>query len=233
MTRPVVGITIGNSREAEIFALRDDYLRAVEKAGALPVVLAPGQPADAADLLDRVDALVLSGGADVDPALYGEDRHERLGPLFPERDAFELALAREAVRRDAPMLAICRGHQVLNVATGGTLLQDIPSQMTGAKNHDPDTERWEFCHDVEILPGTRLFDILGTERIAVNSFHHQAVKDLGRGLALSARGCDGVVEGIEMPDRRFVIGVQWHPESFWDQPRHFQPLFEALVRAAR
>jgi putative glutamine amidotransferase len=238
MARVPIGVTIGNSREAEIFALRDDYVRAVETAGGLPLVLAPGDPADAPALaaayLDRVGALVLSGGADVDPALYGEPRHETVTSVFPERDAFELAIVREALRRDMPVLAICRGHQLLNVAAGGTLIQDIASQVEAAAVHDPDQERWERCHDVAVLPGTRLARILGSERVSVNSFHHQAVKDLGHGLVLSARGCDdGVIEGMEMPDRRFVIGVQWHPESFWDRPAGFQPLFEALVDAAR
>jgi len=238
MARVPVGLTIGNSREAEIFSLRDDYVRAVETAGGLPLVLAPGKVEDAqalaAEYLDRVQALVLSGGADVDPALYGEARHATVKRVFPERDAFELALCREALRRDMPTLAICRGHQLLNVASGGTLFQDIASQVEAAVVHDPDQERWERCHDVVLLPGTRLRNILGQERVAVNSFHHQAVKKLGQGLVLSARGCDdGVIEGMEMPDRRFMIGVQWHPESFWDRPQGFQPLFQALVNAAR
>lgn len=238
MARVPVGLTIGHSRDAEIFSLRDDYVRAVETAGGLPLVLAPGKPEDApalaAEYLDRVQALVLSGGADVDPALYGEARHATVKRVFPERDAFELALCREALRRDMPTLAICRGHQLLNVATGGTLFQDIASQVEAAVVHDPDQERWERCHDVVLLPGTRLRDILGQERVAVNSFHHQAVKELGQGLVLSARGCDdGVIEGMEMPDRKFMIGVQWHPESFWDRPQGFQPLFQALVNAGR
>jgi putative glutamine amidotransferase len=238
MARVPVGLTIGNSKEAEIFALRDDYVRAVETAGGLPLVLAPGTPEDApalaAEYLDHVQALVLSGGADIDPGLYNEARHPTVERVFPERDAFELALCREALRRDMPILAICRGHQLLNVATGGTLIQDIASQVEAAAVHDPDQERWERCHDVALLPGTRLRDILGQERVAVNSFHHQAVKEMGQGLVLSARGCDdGVIEGMEMPDRRFVIGVQWHPESFWDRPQGFQPLFQALVNAAR
>jgi putative glutamine amidotransferase len=238
MARVPIGVTIGNSREAEIFALRDDYVRAVETAGGLPLVLAPGDPKDASALaaayLDRVGALVLSGGADVDPALYGEARHETVTRVFPERDAFELALVKDALERDMPVLAICRGHQLLNVAAGGTLFQDIASQVDAAAVHDPDQERWERCHEVAVVPGTRLARILGSERVAVNSFHHQAVKDLGRGLVLSARGCDDdVIEAMEMPDQRFVIGVQWHPESFWDRPAGFQPLFEALVDAAR
>ena len=235
MTRRLaVGLTIGDSKQPDFFVLRDDYVRAIETAGGLPLVLAPGRPEDAADFLDRVDALVLSGGADVDPSAYGEERHPSVTRVHPERDAFELALAREAVARDLPTLAICRGHQLLNVASGGTLVQDIPSQVPAASDHDPDTERWEVCHDVDVLPGTRLRAILGRDRVSVNSFHHQAVRRLGDGFVLSARGAeDGVIEAMEMPDRRFVIGVQWHPESFWDRPAGFQPLFEALLTAAR
>ena len=235
MKRPAIGITIENPRkEREVFRLRDDYVRSVETGGGLPLIFAPGRPEDAAELLDHVAGLVLTGGADIDPRIYGEAPHPELGPVHPERDAFEVALAREALRRDLPVLAICRGHQVLNVAMGGTLVQDIPSQLPGAGAHDPDVERWQTCHDVEILPRTRLREILGTERVAVNSFHHQAVKTLGRELVLSARSADGVVEGIEMPrDRkRFVVGVQWHPESFWDHPPGLRSLFEALVHAA-
>ena len=235
MKRPAIGVTIENPRqEKEVFRLRDDYVRSVEAAGGLPLVLAPGRPEDAADLLDHVEGLLLTGGADIDPRAYGEAPHPALGPVFPERDGFEIALVREALRRDLPVLAICRGQQVLNVATGGTLIQDIPSQVPGAGAHDPDVERWQTCHDVEILPGTRLREILGTERVAVNSFHHQAVRRLGEDLVLSARGADGVVEGVEMrrDRRRFVVGVQWHPESFWDRSPSFRPLFEALVQAA-
>jgi putative glutamine amidotransferase len=234
VTRPAIGVTIENARqEPEVFRLREDYVRSVETAGGLPLVLAPGRPEDAAEVLGRVDALLLTGGADLDPKHYGEAPHPKLGPTFQERDTFELALVREALRRDLPLLAICRGHQVLNVAMGGTLVQDIPSQLPGAGAHDPDVERWETCHEVEILPGTRLREILGTERVAVNSFHHQSVKGLGGDLVLSARSPDGVVEGIEVPrgTRRFVVGVQWHPESFWDHPPGFGSLFEALVRA--
>jgi putative glutamine amidotransferase len=234
VSRPLVGITIGYSKEPEFFTLRDDYVRAVEKAGGLPVVLAPGRPDDAADLLSRLDGLLLTGGADVDPVLYGEEAHETVTRVIPERDAFEIGLCREALRKDRPLLAICRGHQVLNVATGGTLIQDIPSQVSGAFDHDPDRERWETAHEVRILPRTRLREILGAETIAVNSFHHQAVRDLGQGLVVSAASIvDGVIEGIEAPGRRLAVGVQWHPEAFWDRPRDFQPLFEALVKASR
>jgi putative glutamine amidotransferase len=232
VTRPAIGVTIANdARRAGILMLREDYVRAVEAAGGLPLVLAPGRPEDAAPLLDKIQALVLTGGSDVDPSLYGEERHTEVTQVFRERDEFELALCREALARDLPLLAICRGCQVLNVASGGTLVQDIPFQLSRAVNHDPERERWEVAHDVTVLPDTRLRAILGRERVAVNSFHHQAVKELGRSLAVSARSSeDGVVEAIEAPDRSFTLGVQWHPESFWNRSESFQPLFEALVR---
>lgn len=235
MRRPAVGITIGyDDRRAGMHSLRQEYVRSVEQAGGLPLVLAPGRPGDAPELLERLDGLLLSGGADVDPALYGEPPHPRLGRVIRERDEFELALAREAFRRDVPILAICRGHQVLNVAMGGTLIQDIPSEVAGGGDHDPRRERWERAHDVQILPGTRLHEIFDRDTVSVNSFHHQAVERLGRDLVVSARSAgDRIIEGIEAPGRRFVIGVQWHPEAFWDHEESgFRPLFDAFVAAA-
>jgi len=214
--------------------LREDYVKSVEQAGGLAVLLPPGSAVDAAPLLARLDGLLLSGGADVDPALYGQAPHPGLGRVVRERDEFELALCREALQRDVPILAICRGQQVLNVATGGTLIQDIPSLVSGAVDHDPQAERWDAVHDVELLQGSRLRAILGRERVAVNSFHHQAADALGAGLVASAHSIpDRVVEGVEDPGRRFVLGVQWHPEAFWREPHAFGPLFGALVEAAR
>jgi putative glutamine amidotransferase len=226
---PRIGITMAfDSQRGERFTA---YLRSVEAAGGVPVALMTAPPLEAPPLLDGVQALLLTGGSDVDPALYGEAPHPRLGPVFRDRDDFELALVREALERDLPILGICRGHQVLNVATGGTLLQDIPSDLVGGEVHDSERERWQRSHDVRILPGTRLRELLGEDTVAVNSFHHQAVKDLGRGLRVSAvSGKNGVVEGIEAEASRFVLGVQWHPESFWNQAEDFGALFEGLVR---
>jgi putative glutamine amidotransferase len=229
--RPTIGVTVGyDERRAGLFLLRHDYVRSIEQAGGLPILLAPGRPEDAPEFLDRVQGLVLSGGSDVDPALYGEAPHPKLGKVIRERDDFELALTREAVARDMPLLAICRGHQVLNVAMGGTLIQDIPSEVTGGLEHDPRRERWERAHPVDIYEGTRLRDILKRGTVSVNSFHHQAIGRLGGGLVVSARsGEDRLVEGVELKARRFVLGVQWHPEAFWNREDGFQALFEALV----
>ena len=234
MTRPLIGITVADGDSRGKHALRVDYVRSVEQAGGVPVVLAPLSDDAAPLLVDRLDGIVLSGGGDVDPGRYGMAPHPRLGTVSPRRDAFELALTREALRRDLPLLAICRGQQLLNVAQGGTLLQDIPSELKGASEHDGNGPRSRCSHEVQLLPQTRLRSILGRDTLAVNSFHHQAADRLGDGLEVAARcPVDGVVEGIEMPSRRFVIGVQWHPESFWHRPHCCQALFEAHVEACR
>jgi putative glutamine amidotransferase len=232
--RPVVGVTLGDGDEPGIHAMREDYVRSVEQAGAVPVVLPPVSPGDVPALLDRLDGVLLSGGVDVDPALYGQAPHAKLGRVNRRRDDFELALTREALRRDVPTLAICRGHQVLNVATGGTLVQDVPSLIEGAVKHDGPGPRWRRAHRVEVKAPSRLREILGQDALSVNSIHHQAVDRVGEGLVVSAL-CpeDGVVEGLEMPGRRFVVAVQWHPESFWNRPDSFQPLFDAHAEACR
>jgi putative glutamine amidotransferase len=232
--RPVVGITLGDGDEPGMHAMREDYVRSVEQAGSIPLVLPPVRPQDVGAILDRLDGVVLSGGVDVDPALYGQAPHPKLGRVNRRRDDFELALVAEALRRDVPILAICRGHQVLNVATGGTLVQDIASTIEGAMRHEGKGPRSRHSHRVDLAAGSRLQGILGQGTVPVNSIHHQAVDRLGEGLVASAR-CpeDGIVEGLEMPDRRFVLGVQWHPESFWKGPGSFQVLFDAHASACR
>lgn len=234
MTRPLIGITAADGDSRGLHALRVDYVRSVELAGALPVALFPLEEDAAGPLLARLDALVLSGGGDLDPAVYGAHPHPRLGSVSPRRDAFELRLLREALRRDLPVLAICRGLQLLNVAMGGTLLQDIPSEWKGASDHDSRGPRDRCTHEVHLQPGSRLHAILGREALAVNSFHHQAIDRLGEGLVVCARcPADQVIEGVELPGHRFVLAVQWHPESFWRGARQSSALFSALVEACR
>jgi putative glutamine amidotransferase len=232
--RPVIGITLGDGDEPGMHAMREDYVRSVEQAGGVPVVLPPVRPEDVPAILDRLDGILLSGGVDVDPALYGQAPHAKLGRVNRRRDDFELALTADALRRDVPILAICRGHQVLNVATGGTLVQDIASTIEGAMRHEGKGPRSRHSHQVEVTAGSRLREILGAGSCPVNSLHHQAVDRLGDGLVASAL-CpdDGIVEGLEMPGRRFVVGVQWHPESFWNRPETFQSLFDAHAEACR
>jgi putative glutamine amidotransferase len=240
--RPRIVITAGsNPGTANHAWLRFDYLHAVAKAQGLPSIIAPGftNPLDeassvASEILDNCDGLLLSGGTDVDPKVFGETAHQALGRVDAPRDPFEITLVREAVRRDMPVFGICRGLQVLNVAQGGTLIQDIPSDVEGALTHETGDDRLVIGHEVVIEAGSKLSGLLSTTRMGVNSFHHQAAKTLGQGLVQTAVSPDdGIVEGLEMPGRTFVVAVQWHPENFWRTSAAFDGLFNGFVGAAR
>lgn len=237
--RPRIAITTGNSPAGDHVWLRNDYLEAVLKAHGLPMILAPGfhDPLEGAstlagEILDSCDGLLLSGGDDIDPKHFGERPHPKLGPVDKPRDVFEITLTREAVQRNMPILAICRGVQVLNVAMGGGMIQDIPSEVAGALPHSTSGDRAVIAHDVDVRSGTLLADLLGATKVGVNTFHHQAAGRLGKGLIVSATSSDGVIEGMEIPDRDFVVGVQWHPENFWKTDA-FDRLFAGFVEAAR
>src|SRR5688500_17847726 len=235
--RPLIGVTTSELRPSGAGTLRRQgepphpemalgmtYLQAIERAGAVPVVLPPCV-SDLESLISRLDGVCLSGGPDLDPEAYGaRDRHAELGPTEPSLDAFELALARAAIERGMPLLGTCRRAQALNVACGGTLHQHLP----GHRQSDPGTQT---THEVEIFAGTRLAAVAGAGTLAVNSFHHQAVDRLGSGLLVSARASDGTVEGIEAPGPAFVLGVQWHAETLAERPVQLA-LFQALVGAA-
>ena len=187
-------------------------------------------------MIGTIDGLLLTGGGDVDPILYGEERHESVRDAEPGRDRFEIDLARRAMDADLPMLAICRGSQVLNVAAGGTLVQDIPSAIESDLPHSINIPKDIVAHDVEVAAGSVLERALGRavrggHRCAVNSRHHQSVGTLGAPLVATATAPDGVIEGIESPAARFCVGVQWHPENFW-RTGEFRPLFDAFVAAA-
>jgi putative glutamine amidotransferase len=233
-TPPLIGITAGNDPEhPDFYVLRWDYVRSLELNGGVPVVLAPSGAVLHPALLSRLDGLMLTGGLDMQPSLYGQEPHPSVTRTSAERDEFELKLVREALGAGLPILAICRGQQVLNVALGGTLIQDLPSQVGTAVSHDDKARlRTGIAHRVAIVPGSRLHALLGADTIEVNSFHHQAVATLGRGLVPTAFAPDGVVEGVELPGARFVVGVQWHPEAFWYERQRFGPLFHALVEGA-
>ena len=188
-------------------------------------------------LLSELDGVLLTGGGDVDPVLYGEDRHPTAEDAEPGRDEFEIDLARRAVEADLPLLAICRGAQVLNVASGGTLVQDIPSAVRSDLRHTIQEPKNAVAHDVTVTPGSRLEQALGpavdaAHACRVNSRHHQSVARLGSGLTASATAPDGIIEAIERAGAAFCVGVQWHPENFW-RSGEFAPLFEAFVTAAR
>jgi putative glutamine amidotransferase len=214
-----------------MLALGIAYLDAVQQAGGLPMVLAPLPTRSVEALLDRVDGICLSGGPDLEPAWYGADAHPQLGPTEPEVDVFELSLARAARRRGLPVLAICRGLQVLNVARGGTLVQHLPESVGGQIAHRQTEPASEATHDVRILPSSRLAKVMQDDRPLVNSFHHQAIDRLGDGLRAVAWSEDGVVEGIEAVAGPFILGVQWHAECLTARPEQ-AALFSALVDAA-
>jgi putative glutamine amidotransferase len=210
-----------------------DYSHAVLHSGGAPVIVPAAQ--DAASLsriLDSVQGLILSGGPDVHPKRYGEEPMAGLGEVDEALDAMELMAAGLALERDIPILAICRGIQVLNIALGGTLFQDIPSQVPESLCHSPKTDKAVNTHTVRIEAGSRLRRICGKPAIWVNGKHHQAVKDPAPGLAVTARARDGVIEALEHPAKRYVIGVQWHPEGTWREDPCSKKLFRSFVQAA-
>lgn len=213
------------------YALRQNYAAAVEAAGGLPVML-PHLAACAEAYLDRLDGLVITGGAfDIDPALWGADSRHATVSTKDARTAFELAALTSALRRNLPLLGICGGEQLLAVALGGTLIQHIPDEVANPLVHEQPQPRMEPQHTVMVTPGTVLHRVTGLDRLEVNSTHHQAVKTPGTVLQVNAVASDGVIEGVEDPSRRFCVGVQWHPEY------HVGPgdraLFDALVAACQ
>jgi len=209
----------------------EDYLKSLETVGASVHAVAPGGDIERALL--GSDGVVLAGGPDVDPALYGETMHPSCSLAGDARDEYELAMARRCLRDGVPLLAICRGMQVLNVAAGGSLIQDLPSQVPVALPHAIDDTFTTVAHGLEVIGGTQLARALASGMSTqVNSRHHQAVKVLGRGLAASAHAPDGIVEAIEAPALPFCVGVQWHPENFW-RSGEFLPLFRLFAAACQ
>jgi putative glutamine amidotransferase len=235
MAPPVIGLTLdheppGGWSQFPWYAIRENYCNAVRHAGGLPVLL-PHEPDMAAEYLDRIDGLVVTGGGfDVDPALFGAASRHPSVTTKDRRTAFELAATRGALDRGMPVLGICGGQQLLNVALGGTLIQHIPDEIPDALPHRQPNPRNEAGHKVRIVAGTLLYRLAGVAELAVNSAHHQAVKEAGPGLVVDARAEDGVVEGIEDPRRPFCLGVQWHPE--FELSAADRNIFRALVAAA-
>lgn len=215
---PVVAVTTTVVPAAEPagrsqVALPEDYITALENLGLTTVLITPAHPSRSIQvLIDRCSGLVLTGGEDVEPARYGEAPTPALGPVNPARDAMELAALRHALRRQLPVLGICRGCQVLNVFFGGTLYQDLDTQRPGTGRHCQTESGSIRTHPARVEPGSRLASILGVGELRINSFHHQGVKDLGRGLEATAFADDGLIEAIEATGYPWVIGVQWHPE---------------------
>lgn len=232
--KPLIGVT-ANFSEGQL-QLSPGYFRSVEAAGGIPVIIAPKRMPNAnmSLLLDRIDGLLLSGGADINPILVGEDPVPALHGINTERDLFELTLTRLAYNRQIPMLGICRGIQVLAAALGGTIMQDIATSLphTQLIKHSQDADRATATHFVEAVEGSRIADLLG-KRFAVNSFHHQAVGQCGPRFRITAQSADGVIEAIESTEMKSIIGVQWHPECFIAEgDTCMMPLFQQFVNDA-
>jgi len=226
--KPVIGVT-GNFDDLEgNYLLKEYYVLSLYNAGGVPVILPPVDDDSLIEgYVDVCQGFVFSGGGDIDPYYWGELPQQRLGQINPLRDRFELTLARKIIERRLPVLGICRGCQVLNVAAGGSLFQHILSSMS---HHQKAPRSYPF-HEVIINEGSRLGKIVGSRKIRVNSFHHQAVKETGEGIYISARAIDGIIEAIESVAPFFFLGVQWHPECMSDISS--LNLFKALVNAAR
>lgn len=240
---PLIGLTTSEVRTARTlkpiphgeptpheFALAVSYVRAIELAGGLPVIVPPMGDVSLETILERVDGLCLPGGPDLDPSTYREEPHPKIGPFDPVVDRFELRLIRCADEMELPILAICRGAQALNVARGGSLIQHLPDLDTDLR-HRQNTRGTETSHPVSVVGDTLLAEVVGADTLEVNSFHHQGIARLGRDLRAAAFAPDETVEALEADDRTFCLGVQWHAETLVHHERH-AALFAALIAAS-
>jgi putative glutamine amidotransferase len=242
-SRPIIASTvyrksIPQARPIDVYGLMPSYTEAVSKAGGIPLLIPLGlSKEDLLTLLDRVDGILLPGGADIDPGQYSENgqRHVKVYGIDQERDRTELFMAQAAVTRRKPFLAICRGIQVLNVTLGGTLWQDIPSQIAGSFDHDAsgDQPRNHLAHTVEIEPDSLLARLTGKTHSWVNSYHHQSLRDMAPELVVTATAEDGVIEAAEIPGHPFGVSVQWHPENLVHDDPAMLAIFQGLVEAAK
>ena len=235
---PLIGLStyrkVSKDTHAPLFGLMRSYVHAVSAAGGIPVLIPLGLDEDAlAAALARVDGLILPGGGDIDPRAYGGGKHKNLRGIDQDRDRVEITLARQAVKTNKPLLAICRGHQVLNVALGGTMWEDLASQRAGSIRHDYNGtgERTDRPHSVQVRDGSVLRRILGAPEIAVNSLHHQGLRDIAPELSITATSADGLVEGVEIEGHPFAVGVQWHPENLVEIDPAMHNLFTSFVAA--
>ena len=232
-SRPLIGLVCQHNQEnPERYFIGRAYVQAVLNAGGTPLVI-PYQPKEhILSILDQLNGLILTGGVDVDPNRYGENPLVKCGEINPERDELDLLTTGFALERDLPILAICRGIQVLNVALGGTLVQDIPSQISDPIKHWQTAPNWYATHDIAVQPASLLGKILGTAPTRVNSYHHQSLAKVGNGLRIVATAPDGVIEAVESTEHRFVLGLQWHPEMMEEHYTSAKEIFRHFVQAA-
>lgn len=233
--KPVIGITTFQNIEVEkSFTLgSNNFLKAIEEAGGVPLFLPVSEDMeDINSYLDVIDGIIFAGGEGVSPMKFNEDPSKAISNINPLRDNFELALFEEAYNRDMPILGVCRGTQLINVALDGNLYQDIFSQVPNCNGHMPsEMQVYDLFHVIDIEENSKLFDIFNTKELEVNSFHHQGIKNLGKDLKVTATSRDGVVEGIESLSKKFLIGVQWHPEDLVLKHKEFLKLFKALINS--
>lgn len=209
---PVIGIS--SNLNGEVLSVSTANIHAVTRFNGLPIVLPNLQEAGVEEVANMIDGLFLTGGGDIDPTLFGEEPHPRLGSIVPERDAFEIQLVQKMLQKNKPILGICRGAQILSIAAGGDMYQDIFAQSTGELlQHDQQAPNWHASHFVHVTKGTILSSITGVEKFKVNSFHHQAVRNIPSGFLVSGVASDGIIEAFESENHSFVMGIQWHPES--------------------
>lgn len=231
----VAGHLEKHAQSSPIYGQKAAYIEAIIRAAGLPLIASPSLPKDDLEqLVGLGDGFLLCGGGDVEPSRYGGEDCARLSGVDLPRDQFEIDLIQALLQADKPLLAICRGVQVLNVALGGTLICDIASQLPQASKHDyyPNYARDLVAHAVSIQPKSLLAEAIGVTKVGTNSIHHQALDKIGEGLIVSARADDKLIEGVEMPSKRFVLGVQWHPECMPESPQ-MQQLFAAFIHACR
>ncbi|MCS3765622.1 MULTISPECIES: gamma-glutamyl-gamma-aminobutyrate hydrolase family protein [Bradyrhizobium] len=232
LSRSVIGIVSNFDVEKNGYFSPAHYVRAIEKAGALPIILPYVKADDVEAVLDQISGLVLTGGGDFPTELYGASPHPTVRRFIPERDNFEFALTRSALDRTMPILGICRGMQILNVVAGGTIYPHTLDELTNVIDHRDGTPLDQTVHEVRLEQGTQLWRLCGEQSSSfrVNSLHHQAIKQLASEFVVCARADDGVVEAIEAPRRPFVIGIQWHPEFMYDSEPACRRLIDDFVK---
>jgi putative glutamine amidotransferase len=233
--KPIIGITsayVKHNENMEGVYVHHDYHKTVAANGGTPIILPFINSEAALEMLTLCDGIILSGGEDVDPKFFNQDPHMNLGPTKPERDLAEMTIVKYALENNIPLLAICRGVQILNVALGGTLIQDIPTQVSNAMQHSQNIERSRDSHWVNISKDSNLFDILGSDRVRVNSLHHQSLGVIAEDLRVVAESSDGIIEAVEYAHpSTFTIGVQWHPESMASTNKNMNDLFVELIKS--
>lgn len=235
--KPIIGLALSNRvKSKKIYSvINNDYIKAVQMAGGIPVLIPFSNNIENIKMYtDKIQGIIFTGGEDISPLTYNEDPIKEVECIIEERDKFELELFKEVYKKKIPILGICRGLQIINVALGGSLYQDIYVQLPNINGHSPKHAlRSNLYHSVKIEKNSKLFDIFKTKDLKVNSFHHQSVKKLGKDLKITALSNDGIVEGIESLTEKFLVAVQWHPENLVEHHGEFLKFFEALIYNAK